>query len=100
MTLTSINTHRLNMKGLKKASGMTKDYGVYSPEYVQIHYCRSTGEVFANYLFDVGHNTVIQFGDRSVIFVCNAHQHMTMQDIADAIAERVTEVEALEAKEE
>ena len=85
-----INTHGLTIKGIKKASGETCDYGYYSGEYVEIFYDRSTGEVWTKYQYSLGHNWWTQYDDPDIIKVCSTSQHLTMQQIADLIAERLT----------
>ena len=88
-----IDKHGYKMFGLKKASGQTEDYGFYSPEYVSIHYDRSTGEVLTNFHCALGETEWTQYDDPKVVFICNAHRHMTMQQIADEIADRLAEIE-------
>lgn len=82
----TIDKHGLKMSGLKKASGATQDYGAYSPEYQEIFYDRSTGEVWAVYQYSLGHNSWTEYHDPDVIKICNTSSHLTMQQIADAIA--------------
>ena len=89
-----INKHGLPMNGLKKASGATCDYGYYAQEYDEIFYDRSTGEIWTVYQVSLGHNSWSEYHDADVIKVCNASMHMTMQEIADRIAERVAECDA------
>lgn len=84
-----LDTHGLRMKGLKKASGETSNYGHYSPQYMEIFYHKQTGEVWTKFQYSIGHNTWTQYDDTDIIKVCNASMHMTMQEIADKIAERV-----------
>lgn len=89
-----INTHNLTIKGLKKASGETKGLAPYSPEYVEIFYDRATGEVWTKYQFSLGQNAWTRYDDKNVIKICNASSHLTMQKLADMIAERVMEAKA------
>lgn len=84
-----LNTHGLKMKGIRAASGDTQDYGYYSPSYIEIFYDRSTGEIWTKYQHSLGHNWWTQYDDPDVIKICNASEHLTMQQIADLIAERV-----------
>ena len=51
-----LNTHGLTIKGIKKASGETCDYGPYSASYVEVFYDRSTGEVWTKCQYSLGHN--------------------------------------------
>ena len=77
-----VNTHGLKIKGLKKASGSTEDYGYYSGHYNEIFYDRSTGEVWTVYQYNLGQNSWTVYNDANVIKVCNSSSHMTswMQD--------------------
>lgn len=42
----AINKHGLVMRGLKRTSGMTKDYGDYDGRYIELFYDRKSGEMF------------------------------------------------------
>lgn len=83
----AINTHGLKIKGLRKASGSTQNYGYYSGHYDEVFYNRKTGEVWTVYQYSLGQNSWTKYHDPNVIKICNASQHMTMQQIADAIHE-------------
>lgn len=87
--MAQINKHGLKMVGLKKASGETKNYGYYSGKYNEIFYNRKTGEVWAKFQYSLGQNsyTVYDDEDHAIIKICNASEHMTMQELADRIAE-------------
>lgn len=93
----TIDTHGLKMTGLKKASGATCNYGNYSDQYDEIFYDRATGEIWTVYQVSIGMNTWTEYHDADVIKICNAQHHMTMQQIADAIYQRVQELEACRA---
>ena len=80
-----VNTYGLTIKGLKKASGYTEDYGYYSGRYVEIFYDRSTGEVWGNFQISLGQNSWTEYHDPAVVKICNTSRHMTMQEIADEI---------------
>lgn len=88
----TVNTHNLKMIGLKKASGETRNYGDYSDRYDEILYNLATGEITTRYHVSLGQNSWTQISDPDVIRICNAQRHMTMQQIADAIAQRVAEI--------
>lgn len=85
----SINTYGLKIKGLKKASGNTMNYGSYSDKYDEVFYDRKTGEVWTVFQCSLGHNSWTVYHDPNVIKVCNASRHMTMQALADAIHEAI-----------
>ena len=85
--MAKINTHGLKMVGLRKASGDTRDY--YDARYIQISYDTKTGEILTNLHCSLGYNSWSEYHDPAVITICYASRHMTMQAIADAIAETV-----------
>lgn len=89
-----INTYGLKMQGLKKASGETQNYGFYSGQYNEIFYDRSTGKVWSVYQYSLGQNSWTEYEDKAIIKICNASKHMTMQQIADSIRDRLAEIGA------
>ena len=81
--MAKVNTYGLTIKGLKKASGCTEDYGFYSGRYSEIFYDRSTCEIR---VFDqVSHNSWAVSKDPDFVKICSTYRHMTMQEIADEI---------------
>lgn len=87
-----IDKHNLPMHGLRKASGETKDLaGYYSGHYVQISYDIQTGDVITDYHYSLGQNSWTKYHDANIITICNASEPMTMQEIADAIANKIKE---------
>lgn len=82
-----INKHGLKMRGLKSASGGTKNYGRNC--YIQISYNTRTGEVLTDYHCSIGGNSWTEYHDSDIIRIGNTNQHMTMQEIADAIADEL-----------
>lgn len=89
--MAKIDTHGLTIKGLRKASGETSDYGAYSAMYSEIFYDRATGEVWTVLQCNLGQNSWTEYHDPNVIKVGNTQHHMTMQALADAIYEAVNE---------
>lgn len=87
----SVNTHNLAMKGLRKASGETENYGSYSDKYNEIFYNLETGEVWTKFQCSLGQNSWTTYHDANIIKVCNTSRHMTMQQIADAIRDVVAD---------
>lgn len=85
----ALNYHGLKLNGLKKTSGLTKDYGYYSPSYVEIFYDRGNGDVWGVYQYSLGHNSWTVYHDDNVLFICNTSDHMTMQEIVDAIVKKL-----------
>lgn len=83
--MAKVNKHGLKMKGLKKTSGYTENYGCYSGQYVEIFYDRSTGEAWGVYQCSLGQNSWTVYHDPAVVKICNTSHHMTMQEIADEI---------------
>lgn len=83
--MSSINTYGLKIKGLKKASGETRNYGAYSGKYDEVFYDRTTGEVWTKFHYSLGENEWTVYHDENIVKVCNTSRHMTMQEIMDAI---------------
>ena len=86
-----VNTHGLKMVGLKKASGNTLNYKDKA-KYDEIFYDRKTGEVWTVFQCSLGQNSWTRYHDGNVVKVCNTSDHMTMQEIADRIRERLEEL--------
>ena len=89
----AINTHGLTIKGIRKASGETRSYND-AGSYDEIFYDRNTGEVWTRYQCNIGQNSWTQYHDSNIIKICNADQHMTMQEIADAINDTLNAIDA------
>ena len=92
-----LNTYGMTMKGLKKASGNTANYGSYGAEYDEIFYNRATGEIWTVYQCSLGGNSWTEYSDDSIVKICDARRHMAMQELADAIRDRVAELDAVRA---
>ena len=82
-----INKHGLKIHGLKSASGDTKNYGRNC--YIQISYNTRTGEVLTDLHCSIGGNSWTEYWDSDITTICNTRRHMTMQEIADAIADEL-----------
>ena len=81
-----VNTHGLNMRGLRQACSKTENYptnGLYN----EIFYNIATGSVWTVLQYSLGRNSWTKYDDPDVIWVCDTSHHMTMQQIADAINE-------------
>ena len=74
----------MNMNGLKKASGVWCNC---NRGYVQISYDRADGEVMA--VYQLSDDDWTEYHSESIVTVANTRRHMTMQEIADAIAKVV-----------
>ena len=94
--MTKVNTHGMKMHGLKVAAGVTRDAYPYSGHYVQISYDTNTGYIYAHWNVDV--NSWMQYDNPAIFTAVRATRHMTMQQIADAIAEAVADRAALAAR--
>ena len=92
--MAKVNTHGLKIVGLRKASGNTENYGYYSGLYQEIFYDKATGEVWTIMQISLGQNSWTVYHDPEVVKICNASNHMTMQEIADAIYNAVNNVNA------
>ncbi|MFR2204088.1 MAG: hypothetical protein ACLS6Q_09775 [Christensenellaceae bacterium] len=84
-----INTHGLKMVGLKKASGSTVNY-TDAGWYDEVFYDMGTGEVWTVFQCSLGCNFETVYHDKDIIKICNTDRHMTMQQIADRIAEKIS----------
>lgn len=81
------NTHNIKMTGLKKAASETKSIGEFSGNRVQISYDRERGKVYAEFV--VGCNNWITYNEDTIQHIGFAERPMTMQEIADMIAEAI-----------
>jgi len=84
-----LNLHGLTIKGLKKASSETEDYGSYSGRYNEIFYDRATGEVWTVFQYSLQQNFWTEYHDPDIIKIGNTTSHLTMQQLADMIAEKI-----------
>ena len=91
--MAKVDTHGLKMTGLKEASGETVDWDPRSGGYTEVFYDRNTGEVWTVDQVSLGHNSWTEYHDPAVIKIAETEQHMTMQEIADRIAEEVRELD-------
>lgn len=82
------NTYGYKMHGLRKAAGYTKD--LRGRGHVQISYDSGTGDILTDYHYNREDWT--QYRDPEIITICTTGSPMTMQDIADAIAENMADV--------
>ena len=80
-----VDKHGLPMKGLKKASGYTCDWERTGFN-VQISYDKRDGKVMYGLVSD---NGWLEYHSSEIITIMHTNTHCTMQEIADAIYERV-----------
>lgn len=93
----AINKHGIKMTGLKTASGNTVNWSPRSGGYTEIFYDRSTGNIWTMDQVSLGQNTWTEYRDPHVVKICNTSIHMTMQQIADSVRDRLEEVEYMGA---
>ena len=79
----AVDTYGLNLSGLSEASKKTVNWPKNSGGSTQISWNRATGEIIT--ADHVGGNWT-QYDDPDIVTVCHTERHMTMQQIADAIA--------------
>lgn len=87
--MSKVNYHGLKIQGIRKASGSTGNWAPRSCGYDEIFYDLSTGDVWTIPQVSLGCNSWTEYHDKNIIKICNTFQHMTMQEISDAIYEAV-----------
>lgn len=90
--MAKVNTYGINIKGLKKASGATMNYGAYSGKYDELFFDKASGKVWTVFQCSLGQNSWTEYHDSNVIKLGNITEHLTMQQIADMIREAVSNV--------
>lgn len=91
-----INTYGLtvDIKDLKKVARATSNYGLHSPEYDEVFYDRSTGEVWSKYQYSIGQNCWTEYSDPNIIKIGNYTNRITRQELMDHIKQKVDELQA------
>ena len=89
-----LNTRGLKMRGIKAASAATNGLSPYGWGRVQISYDRDDGEILTDY--HIG-NDWTQYRSVSIITAGWANRPMSMQEIADVIADAVSYYQAVES---
>ena len=84
--MAKINTHGLHIIGLRKAAGNTSDYAPYSGHRDQIFFNLETGEIWTHYIYGNGYNV---YDDPAIIRIIDTTEHLTMQQLADLVFEKV-----------
>ena len=92
--MTKVNTYGHKINGLRKASGETVIWDTRCGGYTEVFYDRSTGDVWTVDQISLGYNSWTDYHDTNVIKICNTSLHMTMQAIADAIHNTLSEISA------
>jgi phage gp46-like protein len=88
-----IDKHGLNITGLKKCSGDTRNYSERSACYNEIFYDKADGEVWADFHCSIGGNEWTEYRSKNVIRICSTAEHLTMQEIADMIRDKLDEID-------
>lgn len=89
-----INKHGIKMTNLKKISGET----INNPNgYSQISYDRSTGELLETWHYGNNQSNWTEYHDPDIIHVCDTSRHMTMQQLANAVWDALSELAYREA---
>lgn len=60
----------MEIKGLRKAVREYKQYnagGAYSPEYGELMYDKSTGELWTDYFYSIGHNNWKKYDSADIV---------------------------------
>lgn len=84
-----VDKHGLKITGLKAASGRTCACSPYETGYYEVFYDRESGKVWSLYRYSTGFNCHVENRQAHVLSVCQTKKHLTMQEIADCIAEEV-----------
>lgn len=85
--MAKLDKHGMKMVGLKAAAAATENYNTLGFR-DDIFYDTETGEVWTR--FHASENSWTEYHDSGVKLVCKTNKHMTMQEIADAIYDRVS----------
>lgn len=84
-----VDRHGLTIRGLKKASGNTFDYGYYNPRYVEVFYDTKSCRVWTVEQYSAGRNSFTVYNAPEIVKVCETSRHLGMQDIADLIERKL-----------
>lgn len=87
----ALNTHGIKINGIRKASGETVNWSPRSGGYTEIFFDRRDGDVWTVDQVSFGHNSWTVYHSSSIIKVCETSTHMSMQQIADAIYEAISD---------
>lgn len=88
-TRRTTNTHGHTMTGLRRIAGDTKGLSPYDGAYVQVNYDRETGRAWGDYHWSLGQNSWTRYHGAGILVIGNADRPMTMQQLADWIAETI-----------
>lgn len=83
-----VNKYGINMLNLRKVSGQTVDNPI---GYSQISYDTATGELLESWHPGDPLTSWTEYHDQDAIHICNTRKHLTMQQIADAVRDRLDE---------
>lgn len=72
----------IKIKGIKKVSGNTKDYG-YSGRYEEVFFDKATGEIWSISQWSLGQNSWTEYYDTNIVKLVNATRHYTMAELRE-----------------
>lgn len=85
-----VNTHGLKINNLRRVCGETGGWPANSGGYDEIFYNRETGDLWTVPQVSLGRSSWTEYPNNpEVVKVGETSQHMTMQEIADAVARAV-----------
>ena len=79
--------HGRKITGIKNAAGRTHTESPYSNWHYMVFYDCESGEAWVKEIY--GRNSWCVYDDNDIICIADTQSHMTMQDIADAINEKL-----------
>lgn len=82
-----VDKHGLEIKGLKKVSGETKNCTYPGRTCHEIFYNKATGEVWT--IYHASENEWTEYSDKDIISLGHHNYPMSMQEVADLIKSRV-----------
>lgn len=81
-----VNKYGIKMLNLRKVSGETANNPI---GYSQISYDRATGELLEDWHTGSPLTSWTEYHDPDVIHICSTSKHMTMQQLADAVRDKL-----------
>ena len=86
-----LNNHGIKIKGLRDASGYTTNLGRNrTGGYFEIFYDRADGQIWA--VYNITADDRRTYPSPKIISVCTTRTHLTMQQIADKLRDRLEEL--------
>lgn len=86
----AVDTHGLKINGLRRVCGEAGGWPANSGGYDEIFYNRETGDLWTVPQVSLGRNSWTEYRNNpEVVKVCETSEHMTMQEIVDAVSRAV-----------